>query len=62
MSLYQPNKKATMINDIRDFRMPYTIYGTQDLNNMINRYMRLEKYSRPTYKRLGFFSRRIENL
>lgn len=59
MTQHKLGKKVTMINDIRDFKMPYAIYGTQDLNNMISRYMQLSKVSRPTYQRLGFFHKSL---
>ena len=39
-------------NDLDSFQMPYKLYGRTDLDNMINKYLKLDNRSRGTIVRL----------
>jgi len=50
---YNPYQFNVLLeNDLDSFKMPYKLYGRTDLENMINKYLRLDNRSRGAIARL----------
>lgn len=53
--LYKIEKTAIYMNDWADFKMPYLVYGSMDLQNARAAYQRLNMLSFPQRQHLGSF-------